>query len=48
MDFEEICFPGGGTSLSDHTGMCDSFGWFMVRKFLERDVLFKEKSGIGV
>ena len=35
--------PGGGTSLSDHTGMCASFGWFLARKFWEWDVLFKER-----
>ena len=34
---------GGGTSLSDLTGMCASFGWFLARKFWEWDVLFKER-----
>ena len=34
---------GGGTSLSNHTGICASCGWFSARKFWEWDVLFKAK-----
>ena len=33
---------GGGTSLSNHTGIRTSFGWVLTQEFWERDVLFEE------
>ena len=39
---------GGGTSITNHTGMCASFGWLLARKFSEWDVALKENSEIGV
>ena len=39
---------GGGNSISDHTGICASFGWFLAENSGKGMYFLNEYFGVGV